>query len=208
MFAMKDTGAVLSRIFLGLVLLGGGALLVLNIARIPKSSNDPASRGTDSGPLTVAERPEGVGNARGEDFLLKVERPAVVPAEGVIRVTEESFSAAYDELYNHRDAYYGREIEIGGYVLSQDDLGPGAFLVGRDLIWCCEDDKYFIGFLAFTDDGAVPEPGTTILVRGVLEAREYRDTEKGKSFMVPAIRASRVDALPGIPRNVYQSGFM
>jgi len=205
---MKDSVNVLSRIFLGIVLLGSGVLVALNIARMPRSAVDPGRLRPDTEPLTVAERPEGVGNARGEEFLLKVERPAVVPAEGVIRVTEETFSAAYDELYNHRDAYYGREIELGGYVLAQDDLGPGAFLVGRDLIWCCEDDKYFIGFLAFCDGGAVPEPGTTVLVRGVLEAREYRDTEKGKSFMVPAIRASRVDALPGIPTNVYQSSLM
>ncbi len=205
---MKDAVNVLSRIFLGIVLLGSGGLVVFNIARMPRSALDPGSIQSEAKPVAVTERPEGVGNARGEEFLLTVDRPAVVPAEGVIRVTEESFSAAYDELYNHRDAYYGREIELGGYVLAQDDLGPGAFLVGRDLIWCCEDDKYFIGFLAFTDDGAVPEPGTTVLVRGVLEAREYRDTEKGKIFMVPAIRASRVDALPGIPRNVYQSSFM
>jgi hypothetical protein len=180
-----------------------GALLVFNLMRMP-SLPPPSTAITpvpQSGPKP--DRPAGVGNTTGEAFLLKVERPVVVPPSGLIRIQDETFSIAYDELYNHRDKYYGREIELGGYVLEQEGLGTGAFLVGRDLVWCCEDDKYFIGFLARTD-GDIPGPGATIYVRGALEAMEYRDEEKNKSFMVPGIKVSRIDALDGIPKTVYQ----
>ncbi len=100
------------------------------------------------------DRPANVGNALAEDFLRKVEPAPVIPAEGTIHLKDETFSAAYDELYDKRDAYYGRTLDLAGIVMAQDDLGPGGFLVGRKLLWCCELDTYFIGFLAYTQGEA------------------------------------------------------
>lgn len=195
---------IISRIFLGMVFLGALALLVFNVLRMPRAIIDSTAISPVSRPEPRTDRPTEIGNAAADAFIAKLDRPVIVPATGLIRVKDETFSAAYDELYKHRDDYYGREIELSGYVLRDDGLEPGAFLVGRDLLWCCENDKYFIGFLAFAD-GKAPEQGTTILVRGILEAREYHDAERQKSFMVPAIRVIRFDLLPGVPRTVYQN---
>lgn len=201
---MKRADGIISTILLAVFLLCAVALLVFNLVRLPGAVLNAAPATLISGPAPKLDRPLDVGNATGDSFALKLERPVIVPASGLIRIKDETFSAAYDELYNHRDLYYGREIELSGYVLTQNDLEAGDFLVGRDLLWCCENDKYFIGFLA-NSTGTVPEPGTTVLIRGVLEAREYHDEDKQKTFMVPAIRVTRCDILPGVPKTVYQA---
>lgn len=190
-----------SKIVLGVLFAGALALLVFNVLRSRGVvSAEPVGYGTGSGD-PVADRPADVGNPAGEDFLRKVAAPPAVPASGLIRIPDESFSAFYDELYDNRSKYYGREIELAGYVTTQDGLGSGAFLVGRDLIWCCEADKYFIGFLAFAPAPA-PAPESEILIRGTLEAAEYTNPENGKTFTVPAIRVVRIDPAPGLPRMV------
>ncbi len=148
------------------------------------------------------DRPDGVGNQLGEELLRKVERPPAVPSSGVIRVRDETFSAAYDELYDRRDTYYGREIELSGYVMYQEDLKDGSFLVGRDLLWCCEEDKYFIGFMA-SATGTPPEEGTTVIIRGILEPRSYTNPENQKTFTVPAIKVTYLAPMEGVAREVY-----
>lgn len=125
-----------------------------------------------------------------------------VPDSGLIRVHDETFAALYDELYDRRDLYYGREIECSGYVLEQEGLAPGAFLIGRDLLWCCETDAYFIGFLAFAE-GPPPQPGSTVIVRGRIEATDYYNPENGKTFTVPAIRVGYIGPIEGISKFVY-----
>lgn len=201
----------ISKFLVAALFFGAVVFIVLSLgaihgmAGIPGSARAadlPHTRLSGAGARTEPDRPADVGNAQAEEFLRKVNRPAAVPADGTIRLSDETFSAAYDELYNHRDIYFGRTIELAGIVMSQGDLGPGGFLIGRRLLWCCENDAYFIGFLAFTA-GTAPEEGDKIRVLGVLEPREYRHPETGKSYKVPAIRVERVDPEPGVSETVY-----
>lgn len=193
---------ILAKAALAFLFASAVALLAFNLRRVPPGLADFSSPAAPAAGGSKIDRPADVGNAAGEAFLRKLERPAAVPASGPIRVKDETFSAAYDELYDHRDAYYGRGIELSGYVMAQEELGSGGFLVGRDLLWCCEDDKYFIGFLVFSD-GPAPAAGSSVAVRGVLEAAEYRNPENGKTFTVPAIRASYVGPAEGLFKTVY-----
>ena len=203
---MKDASDLASKIVLGVLFSGAVALLAFNVLRSRGAA--PAELlgyGTAAGGPVAADRPAEVGNAVGEDFLRKVSPPPAVPESGPIRVSDEAFSAFYDELYDKRAKYYGREIEVAGYVTAQEGLGSGGFLVGRDLVWCCDADKYFIGFLAFapgTPSAPPPAPESEVLVRGTLEAAEYTNPENGKTFTVPAIRAVRIDPFPGLARLV------
>jgi uncharacterized membrane protein YcgQ (UPF0703/DUF1980 family) len=162
----------------------------------------PASIAEAAAKAVQADRPAQVGNAEAEAFLRKVERKEIVPASGPIRVVDEIFSAAYDELYDNRDKYYGREIELAGYVQRQDGLEEGAFLVGRKLLWCCELDAYFIGFLVL-GSGPVPAEGSAVRVRGRLEAAPYANPDNGKTFTVPAIRVESIERAEGVPLNVF-----
>ena len=124
-----------------------------------------------------------------------------IPATGVITLDDETFASGYDELYDHRESYYGRELSVSGYVESEN-LPPGQFLIGRDLMWCCAADEYFIGFLALTD-GSVPRAGSALLVSGTIEPVSYKDPSTGKTFDVPAIRVKRISRAPKFSREVY-----
>jgi uncharacterized membrane protein YcgQ (UPF0703/DUF1980 family) len=147
------------------------------------------------------DRPAGVGNSDAESLMKNIERKPAVPASGIIKLSDETFAPGYDELYDHREKYYGREISVSGYV-ETDGLAKGQFLVGRNLVWCCETDAYFIGFLVLID-GNVPEQGAELRVTGEIEAAVYTDPVSGKTFDVPAIRAEKIEAAPKFSRDVY-----
>lgn len=201
---------IAEKLAIGAILGVAAAVLLYGLGRLPlratwgNAASEQAAPAKASRPEPRTDRPSGVGNALGEGLLRKVERPAAVPKTGLIGVEDETFSAAYDELYDHRDDYYGREIELSGYVLHQDDLASGTFLVGKDLLWCCENDKYFIGFLAIAPaDGTVPGADEEVYVRGVLEPAAYTNPENGQTFVVPAIRCSSVRKVQGLVRTVF-----
>lgn len=198
----------LDRTFGRLLIIGALGLLIIAAVLIgtgpqaPGPETSPASVASAAEAAVQASRPAEVGNQAAEAFLRKLDRPTGIPASGRIRISDELFSAAYDELYDHRAAYYGRDIELAGYVELQEDLGPGSFLVGRKLLWCCEEDAYFIGFLVLGAEG-VPATGSAVRVAGRIEAASYTNPENGKSFEVPAIRVSSIEAASDIPMKVF-----
>lgn len=181
------------------VLLGFGLIFLLQ--HIPHEGYQSPISGDELVKTIKRDRPSDVGNADAEALLRNVERKPAVPATGVIKLSDETFSPGYDEIYDNREKYYGREISVSGYV-ETDNLPPGQFLVGRDLVWCCQKDKYFIGFLALTD-GKVPSANTELRVTGVLEAVNYTDPETGKAFLVPAIRVKTTEPAPKFNRQVF-----
>lgn len=126
---------------------------------------------------------------------------APLPDSGLIQLEDRTFSAAYDEIYENRDRFYGRALEFSGYVIA-DDLPPGQFLVGRDLIWCCEADQYFIGFLVITE-GSLPKTNDEVRVTGTLEPVPYDDPETGNRFMVPALRLETLGEPGKFSRQVF-----
>jgi hypothetical protein len=95
-------------------------LLVTNLARLSSGTIEQLREGSSAPEPAAAapdaSRPVEIGNAVAEDFTRKLKRPSGIPDTKLIRLSDESFSAAYDELYDRRDAYYGREIELAGYV--------------------------------------------------------------------------------------------
>ncbi len=112
---------------------------------------------------------------------------AEIPVSGTLKPEDDDFMSYYELLYKDKERYYGREIELAGIVMRDEGLGGDAFLIGRSLIWCCEDDADYVGYVAF-GAGPPPEDGAAVALRGVLERRPYTDAERGKTFDVPAIR--------------------
>ncbi len=127
------------------------------------------------------------------DFLLPVpgsSQNRLFQDSVMIELTEENYSRAYQEIYDYREEYYGRPIRLDGYVTWQDSGQTDQFLIGRDLFWCCESDVYFIGFVVISDE--TPNERTELAVTGTLEAVPYTDPESGKTFLVPAIKAEKL----------------
>lgn len=160
-------------------------------------------------------RPADVGNARADEFfrataqagsapgsLAQGPAPSFVPPKtGLITIDDEIFTLAYDEIYEKRASYYGREILLGGFVLYQEGLKPGEFLLGRKLVTCCDEHAYFIGFVAEAD-GPPPPEYSRWEATGVIEERPYVDPDRGMSFTVPAIRIRALRAAPGLAEAV------
>lgn len=155
-------------------------------------------------------RPAEVGNALADGFFRAAapswpaQGPAptfVPPKTGLITIDDEIFTLAYDEIYEKRASYYGREIRLGGFVLYQEGLKPGEFLLGRKLVTCCEEHAYFIGFVAEAD-GPPPPEYSRWEATGVIEERPYVDPDRGMSFTVPAIRIRALRAAPGLAEAV------
>ncbi len=127
---------------------------------------------------------------------------AAIPDSGTLIPGDDDFMSYYELLYKDKERHYGRAIELAGIVMRDDDMGGDAFLIGRSLIWCCEDDADFVGYVAF-GAGSLPEDGAALRVFGVLERRRYTDTERGKSFDVPAIRIRSMAAAHDFSVQVY-----
>jgi uncharacterized membrane protein YcgQ (UPF0703/DUF1980 family) len=191
-------GSSIVKFFLCIVLSFCGIAL---LQRIPRDGYQGPISGEDLLKTIKRDRPSNVGNADAEALLRTVERKPAVPATGVIKLNDETFSPGYDEIYDNREKYYGREISVSGYV-ENDNLPQGQFLVGRDLVWCCQSDKYFIGFLVLTE-GKLPAANAELRVSGVLESVSYTDPETGKTFLVPAIRAKKIESAPKFNRQVF-----
>jgi len=110
-----------------------------------------------------------------------------IPESGTLKPGDTDFILYFDKLYEDKEQYYGRRIELSGMVLHDAALAADEFLIGRNLLWCCEDDSYFVGFLAFGLP-QLPEDGASLRLEGWLEPRPYTDSDTGRSFDVPAIR--------------------
>lgn len=171
-------------LLIGLLALVLGALLFL-----PRKNSAPVRSGA------IASVESNLNNDFDEGLFTEIwDNPLAVaaveiPAEGLLSPDDVSFMAYFDQLYADKQQYYGREIEVAGLVLRDDDLAAGEFLVGRNLVWCCDNDSYFVGFLAFGLP-VLPADGSSWRIRGWLEPRPYTDPESGRRFDVPAIRVS------------------
>lgn len=147
------------------------------------------------------DRPEEIGNATAERLLINVEKIPCIPKTGPILLQDDNFSAGYDEIYDNRDAYYGREIEFSGFVYTEG-ISEEQFLLGRNVMWCCAADAFYIGFLVIPL-GERPEEDEDIRVKGILEPVLYTDPESGRTFTVPAVREISRMSAPKYSRDVF-----
>lgn len=193
-----------------LIVVAGFCLLVLPTIALVQQIFDP-----DTGLISLAgkkeseliinsierDRPEEVGNTAAERLLMNVETAPSVPKTGSILLQDDNFSAGYDEIYDNRDDYYGREIEFSGFVIT-NGIREGQFLLGRNVMWCCAADAFYIGFLVIPQ-GERPPADSDIRIKGVLEPALYTDPDSEKTFTVPAVREVIRMPAPKYSRDVF-----
>ncbi len=182
-----------------LIVIGALALIAL-LQRIPHEGYQGPLTGNDLLKTIKRDRQATVGNEGVDKLIKNDEYEPVVPPTGIIALSDRTFSLGYDEIYDHREKYSGREISVSGYV-DKDNLPQGQFLVGRDLVWCCQNDMYFIGFLVLTD-GKIPDANAELRVTGFLEPVSYADPKTKETFLVPAIRAKKIESAPKFSHQV------
>ena len=197
---------------LALAVLAALGVLFRNLPRHPADPADPSDPATLQQPAADQEPdfkalglvPKATdAQAPKIDFTVADSpRAALFPKEGTIEIDDTGFLAAYDEIYDNRDAYYGRSVVVSGYVEYQEGLGAGEFLVGRDLLWCCEDDMDYIGYLVRAE-GTPPSEGSELKIEGILKPMAYYNEESKKTITVPGIDQVRRSAVEGLARIVY-----
>jgi putative membrane protein len=134
--------------------------------------------------------------------FLKKEGSSPIPEEGSIVLDGENYFSFYQELYDHKELFIGREIEVDGFIHSGTGLREGQVLLGRLLMWCCAADAYTVGFLLLNPDLlSVPDPaeaqGRWFHLEGSIVTTEYQNPSTGEVYTVPAIsieRAEEIDA--------------
>ena len=198
MINSRIPAAVMTVLFLASVIVFTSLYIGTDVFRVPGDAHADAHAGA----YNDYHGPEGPG--RPEDNSFDAENTAASPLfpSGTITLTDETFTQIYDELYNRKDFYYGREIDISGFTVYQEAEGVKSLLIGRDLVWCCADDMYYIGFLVLTDL-PYPKENTPVRIKGKIKPAEYTSPDDGRSFTVPAVKADSITAAENISRRVY-----
>jgi len=147
-------------------------------------------------------KPEELDNPATENISTEDESDTLLIPSGKITFTDDTFAKLYDEIYDRRDSYYGREIDIAGFVMHEETEGMKNLLIGRNLLWCCEDDMFFIGFLVLTDH-PYPEEDSSVRVKGTIKPAEYTNPD-GKRLTVPAIKAESIHTAENVSPKVYR----
>ena len=90
----------------------------------------------------------------------------IASSDGVIQLNENNYYIFLDDLYNNKDKYIGKEIEVDGFIMHLKLLGPNQFLAARYLMSCCAADTSVTGFAV---ESKAPYPDNTwVKVRGKL----------------------------------------
>ncbi|ACV61290.1 Protein of unknown function DUF1980 [Desulfofarcimen acetoxidans DSM 771] len=90
----------------------------------------------------------------------------VASTNGVFQLNDNNYYIFIGDLYNNKDKYIGKEIEVDGFIMHIDLLGPNQFLAARYLMACCAADASVIGFAV---ESKAPYPDNTwVRVRGKL----------------------------------------
>lgn len=120
-----------------------------------------------------------------------------------IKVTNDTFVAVCDALWENPDEYLGRTIEAIGFIYADNKLPNRNFVLGRYIITCCAADASVIGMLCRYGEAhePIPRPNTWVRVRAKVERGLYGDHPLG-ILAISDIRETKK------PREayVYQSG--
>lgn len=142
-----------------------------------------------------------------ETLLAQREERQRIPSRGTIVLNDDNFLVIQEHIYEDPSRFIGRTIEMSGRAL--EDTGPGfslenRILVGRDIVWCCENDMVFTGFLVLLPEGQpLPEEGSGVIVTGKIEEAFWTAPGKKSQIRVPAIRASSCFPFEGFSSRLF-----
>lgn len=119
-----------------------------------------------------------------------------IPEEGTISLTGGNYFSFYEELYDNKERFIGRDIRVEGFLHTGTGLREDQVLLGRLLMWCCAADAYTVGFLlANPEELPIADPkeaqGRWFRLEGSITTAEYKNPSSGEEYTVPAIAIER-----------------
>ncbi len=109
-----------------------------------------------------------------------------ISKSGTIQVTTDNFVRVVDALDQSPESYTGREIDMLGFVMREQDLAPHEFGLIRFIIAHCTADATPGGLIAESKDVANYKDGTWIDIQGAIGLDSYDQQ------VVPVIEATSV----------------
>jgi putative membrane protein len=117
--------------------------------------------------------------AKKPDRRLTMENDTIVMNDG-------NFYRWLTEIYDHKEMYKGKKIQVIGFVLRDKKGKDNEFVPARMLMICCTADLQFVGMLCRYDQAKTLQRDAWVKVTGTIDLIQY----KGKK--VPIILAEEV----------------
>lgn len=109
----------------------------------------------------------------------------------VIHIEQEHFATWYRDLSQNMDKYDGKTVCVEGLVVLDDKLPDNAFIFGRQIMTCCENDLAFAGiFSAWPNPEMLHHEDWVTIVAKVFLHKEEPFNQLGPMLQVLSIQAS------------------
>lgn len=181
----------------GLLLYGWFSLPLLLAAAVPSGmlgSAMAAAKGVQYSPQQVV-MPESPADSFLRDFARFGEQ---LNRENPIRVKDERFIETLSTLDLYRSAFFGRTVQVSGFVFRDRGMDNRQFSVTRFAVSCCSADAYPYGILIRSDHANSFDTNDWVEVTGRLTVVRHDGQE------VIGIDADRVRPIP-VPDDPYVS---
>jgi len=105
------------------------------------------------------------------DIMLEEDLPYSLD-DDIITLNPESYMIWYIDMLDNTERYLGKTVEYTGIVAKPGYFSPGSFVVGNEVMTCCEDDMQFLGFVCKYDRIDFLKEGNTVKIQAEIH-REY-----------------------------------
>jgi uncharacterized repeat protein (TIGR03943 family) len=109
----------------------------------------------------------------------------------VIDVKPDMFTEILSSIDLFKDNFYGKKIQISGFVYREDDLKPNQLVVGRFAVSCCTADASPYGVLVEFPSANTFAKDTWVKVTGTIEKGTYHDND---IFKIHATKIEKIAA--------------
>lgn len=109
------------------------------------------------------------------DIIFDEDLPYDINSE-VISINKDNYLIWYVDTLDNVNRYLEKTVEYVGIVAKPDYFRQGYFVVGNEVMTCCEDDMQFLGFVCKYDKAEFLKEGNTVKVQGKIHyefAPEY-----------------------------------
>jgi len=99
------------------------------------------------------------------DITLEEDLPYDINSD-IISINKDNYLIWFVDTLDTPDRYAGKTVEFEGIVAKPDYFRPDTFLVGNDVMTCCEDDIQFLGVVCKYDKADFLKEGTPVKAQG------------------------------------------
>ncbi len=91
----------------------------------------------------------------------------------IVTVEDKDFAYFYRDMSEELPKYVGKTVRFTGIIGRDDKIGPNAFVIGRRMMICCQDDIAYRGIVATDSKKITLESGTWVRVTGQIQIERH-----------------------------------